>query len=102
MSAARGRFRLRGNVSVELKPGSRWKSAVDDTEVVVVRPPKAAVSLECGGHPMIASTAERPTGLTLSADFSGGTQPGKRYADDDTGLELLCTKGGKGSLGLDG
>ena len=31
---------------MDLKPGSRWKSAVCDTEVVVVRPPKAETSLE--------------------------------------------------------
>ena len=28
---------------MELKPGSRWKSAVCDTEVVVVRPPMVRV-----------------------------------------------------------
>jgi hypothetical protein len=29
-----------------------------------------------------------------------GTLLGKRYADEDLGLELLCTKGGDGSLSL--
>ena len=40
---------------MDLKPGSRWKSAVCDGEFVVVRPPKSAVILECGGHPVIRS-----------------------------------------------
>jgi len=31
-----------------------------------------------------------------------GTLLGKRYADGDTGLELLCTKAGEGSLSLGG
>jgi hypothetical protein len=87
---------------MELKPGSRWKSAVCDTELVVVRPPKAPVSLECGGHPVLPMAEAKPAGLALSADHSGGTQPGKRFSDDESGLEVLCSKGGAGSLSVDG
>lgn len=87
---------------MELKPGSRWKSAVCDTEVVVVRPPKTPVSLECGGHGMVPHATAKPEGLVLSADHSGGSQMGKRFADEETGAEFLCTKGGAGSLAIDG
>jgi hypothetical protein len=87
---------------MDLKPGSRWKSAVCDTEVVVVRASGTSVSLECGGHPMVAHGAEKPAGLAASPDHSSGTQPGKRFADDVSGIELLCTKGGAGSLSVDG
>jgi hypothetical protein len=87
---------------MELKPGSRWKSPVCDSEVVIVRPPKSPVSLECGGQPMIPHGSTPPEALTLSADFSEGSQVGKRYSDDETGLEVLCTKAGKGSLSIDG
>jgi len=87
---------------MELKPGSRWKSAVCDTEVVVVRATQPKVALECGGHTMVAHAEAKPAGLTLSADHAAGTQPGKRFADDVSGLEVLCTKGGKGSLSIDG
>ncbi|MFI4934239.1 MAG: hypothetical protein ACHP7N_06445 [Caulobacterales bacterium] len=87
---------------MEFKPGSRWKSAVCDTEVVVVRPPKAPLSLECGGHPMVAHAEAKPEGLAVAADHSAGTQPGKRFADEASGLEVLCTKGGGGSLSIDG
>lgn len=31
-----------------------------------------------------------------------GTQLGKRYADEDAGLELLCARAGTGSLSLAG
>ena len=31
-----------------------------------------------------------------------GTLLGKRYVDDDAGLELLCTKAGPGTLHCDG
>jgi hypothetical protein len=87
---------------MELKPGSRWKSAVCDTEVVVVRATANPATLECGGHPMLPHAEAKPTGLAIKEGQDGGTQAGKRFADDVSGLEVLCTKGGKGSLGIDG
>lgn len=87
---------------MELKPGSRWKSAVCDTEVVVVRPPKGPVTLECGGQPMVAQADAKPEGLTASADRMGGSSVGKRYTDESSGIELLCSKAGAGSVGVDG
>jgi len=87
---------------MELKPGSRWKSAVCDTEVVVVRATAGDIALECGGHAMVAHADAKPAGLAVSAEHAGGTGPGKRFADDVTGLEVLCTKGGKGSLAIAG
>src|SRR4051812_43147228 len=88
-------------MSVELKAGSRWKSSVCDTEVVVVRAPADPVDLECGGHPMVPLDADAPNGLALEESQAGGTLLGKRYAAD-VGLELLCTKPGKGSLSVGG
>ncbi|OAN58242.1 hypothetical protein [Sphingobium sp. TCM1] len=87
---------------MQLKPGSRWKSAVCDTEVVVVRPPKCDVVLECGGAPMVAKDAPVPEGLELSADLAGGTSVGKRYFSDAIGIEVLGSKAGKGSLSANG
>ena len=87
---------------MEIKPGSRWKSAVCDTEVMVVRAPKGSVGLECGGQPMIPHTAAKPAGLTLSPAHASGTAAGKRFADEASGMELLCTKAGAGSLSIDG
>jgi hypothetical protein len=87
---------------MQLKTGARLKGAADDTEVIVVRAPKDEVELGCGGHPMILLADERPAGLVLDPDLSSGTQLGKRFADDDKGLELLCTKAGAGTLTVDG
>ncbi len=88
---------------MDLKPGSRWKSAVCSAEVIVVRATKdAAARLECGGHEMNAAGASPTPGGTLSPDFSGGVQVGKRYVDADSGVEMLCTKAGQGSLSLNG
>lgn len=85
----------------DLKPGSRWVSAVCDTEVIVVKAGGDGLSLECGGHPMVAAGSDKPAGASLDPDLSGGTPVGKRY-QHDSGLELLATKAGAGTLTVDG
>jgi hypothetical protein len=87
---------------MDVKPGSRWKSAVCTAEVVIVRPPSGPINLECGGHPMVPMADERPEGLTLSPDHATGVLIGKRYTDADTNLEALGSKKGDGSLSIDG
>lgn len=82
---------------MRLRVGSRWKSAVDTTEVMVIRAPSSEVDLRCGGHPM-TSPGSDAGGAELNPLYSDGTEIGKRYADEGIGLELLCTKAGKGSL----
>jgi len=87
---------------MELKPGSRWRSAVCDAELVVVRPPRSAVALECGGAAVIPHTAARPEGASVAEAHAEGCLAGKRFADPESGLEVLCTKAGAGSLSIDG
>ncbi|NGY04900.1 hypothetical protein [Solimonas terrae] len=85
-------------MATALKPGARYKSAVCDTQVMVVKAPAGEHDLRCGGAEMIAPTA---TGSgEPDAALAGGTLIGKRYVNEDESLELLCTKGGKGSLSL--
>lgn len=83
-------------------PGSRWKSAVCDTEAVVVKPAGTGALPECGGVVMVPVADGKPAGADIQAGFDGGSLLGKRYADDVTGMEMLCTKPGKGSLGVEG
>lgn len=81
-----------------MKAGTKLKSTVDDTEVMVIK--IGTGTIECGGAPM---AEEKPAELgTLSADFSNGTLMGKRYVDAAGTFELLCVKPGKGSLAVDG
>ncbi len=89
-------------MAVQLKAGDRFKSAVCDTQVVVVRAPADPVELEIGGHAAVPIAGEPPAGLTLDAAHSAGTQAGKRYADEELGIELLVTKPGAGSLSIAG
>jgi len=84
------------------KPGTRLRSAVCATEVMVVAAPKEEVGLRCGGAPMIPIGTEPPAGLSLDPDAKGGTQLGKRYVSEAGSLELLCTKPGEGSLSVGG
>jgi hypothetical protein len=84
----------------EVKPGARLRSAVSDAEVVVVRAPQEQVSLCCGGRPMVALDAAQETVEPLADEEP--TLLGKRYVDEQTALELLCTKGGAGALTVDG
>jgi hypothetical protein len=84
-----------------LKPGARLKSAVCDTQVMVVKAPPGEHELCCGGAEMLAPTAAA-TGAAFKPEHAGDTLIGKRYVNADESLELLCTKGGKGRLALDG
>ncbi len=87
-----------------LKAGTRLRSRVSEVEVVVVRPPGAPLVVRCGGEPMASldgPSAPYSESAPLATDAES-TLLGKRYANEETGLELLCTKGGAGSLDVDG
>jgi hypothetical protein len=94
----------------ELRAGARLASAVDTTEVVVVRSPGQPLDLQCGGHPMVpldgsvdaGTTAANAatTMATVSPDHAAGTLLGKRYVDDAQTVEVLCTRPGEGSLSV--
>jgi hypothetical protein len=88
-----------------MKPrvGQTLSSPVDTTTVIVVRAPDAELELTCAGVPLYdaKSGAAAPEGDADPGQMSG-TQLGKRYADDDLGLELLVTKGGHGTLAVNG
>jgi len=85
-----------------LKAGTRLRSAVCSTEVMVVAAPKSDVEVTCGGVTLIEMGGQPPAGASLSPDASGGTQIGKRYVNEAGDLEILCTKPGQGSLAADG
>jgi hypothetical protein len=85
-----------------LKSGLRLKSAVCDTELMVIRAPAGVdVEIRCGGAPMLSGT-ETASSVQLDSAFAAGTLIGKRYVDAQECFELLCTKGGQGSLTIDG
>jgi hypothetical protein len=87
---------------IQIKPGTRLRSAVCDTELMVIAAPADAIELTCGGATVIDIAGEPPAGATLADDAQDGTLMGKRYVNESGDLELLCTKPGAGSLALAG
>jgi hypothetical protein len=84
------------------KVGTRLKSAVCSTEVMVVGAPGDDLDVRCGGISMLGPTDTPVDGATLAADAGGGTALGKRYVNEAGNLELLCVKPGEGSLAVGG
>jgi len=81
----------------------RLRSESCGTEVVVVLGPDVDLEITCCSAPMVvrseATTDSAPDGSL------GGGEPvliGKRYSDQSTGLEVLCTKAGTGPLACEG
>ena len=94
--------------TADLKPGSRWRSAVCATEVVVVRAPAGPVTFRIGGAGVLPADAGQDgpgpdrRGGQPDAALAGGTLLGKRYTDESTGLQVLCVKPGDGTITVDG
>ena len=86
---------------MQLKAGQRLASTVCDAEVVVVKAPDGDVEVGCGGAPMVEVGQDVERG-TPDESIGDAALLGKRYADEEAGLELLCTKAGAGALTLGG
>jgi hypothetical protein len=86
----------------ELKPGTRLKSAVCATQVMVIAAPAAGANVTCGAAEMVAMDQDVTEGATPDPSAAQGTALGKRYVNEAGDLELLCTKPGAGSLAVDG
>ncbi|WP_109527315.1 hypothetical protein [Nocardia sp.] len=84
-----------------LKVGQSLASTTDATALIVVRAPQGEIALTCGGAEMVAGRAGLGDGSGIDPERRSGTLLGKRYVDEETGLEVLCTKGGDGSLAID-
>lgn len=85
---------------MQLRPGLRLTSTVCTTSVVVVRAPHDDLDVRCGGAPMVPHDADRSPSGPPAAAHAAGTLVGKRYWDEATNLELMCTSPGEGSLSL--
>jgi len=83
---------------MQLKAGTRLESTTCNTQVVVVKAPADDVDVRCGGAPMEdVGTGSDKQPITFEGD---ATLMGKRYADEELGLELLCTQPGDGALSI--
>lgn len=85
---------------MHVKSGTRIRSAVCSSEVMVIQAPDADADIRCGGAAMLPLDEEPAGDASLNPAAKEGTQIGKRYMDEGGTLELLCTKPGEGSLAL--
>jgi hypothetical protein len=83
-----------------LRTGSRLRSEVCDTEIIVIRPGAASTGVCCGGYPMvdISQTAERPAPAPMTGRDTGNAMGARYTSESDSGLEVLVTKAGAGTL----
>lgn len=83
-----------------LKNGTRLRSQVCDTQVIVVSSADSLDDLRCGGAAMVEIAADPVATATLDPTLADGNVMGKRYVDDDGGGEILVTKAGAGTLSV--
>lgn len=81
------------------RSGTRLRSQVCSTEVIIIRAGAEDVELTCGGHAMVDLDASRAT-VPAKEGLTDGAQIGKRYIDESGALEVLVTKPGTGTLGI--
>ena len=85
---------------MELKPGARLRSAVDEVEAIIVKAPSGEVDVRCGGHPLLPIDQASSAATAPEPGFEKGSLLGKRYVDASGELEVLCTKAGPSSLSV--
>jgi hypothetical protein len=82
-----------------IKTGTRLKSQVCDTEIIVVKSGDGLDDLRAGGVPMREIGDNAASDASLDPKFSDGNVMGKRYVDA-SGAEVLVTKAGAGTLSI--
>ena len=81
---------------VSLTPGTRLKSTVCTTEIMVITAPAEGIAIMCGGEPM--NPDGEGNGGSVHQEHAAGSILGKRYTSEEGSLEVLCVKGGEGTL----
>ena len=81
------------------KPGVKLSSTVCKTQIMALRVPASELDITCGGAPMQVGD---PAELGTPSGENSGTLVGKRYTDEDETMEFLCTRGGDGSISVNG
>jgi len=81
------------------KPGTKLSSTVCKTQIMALRVPAVELEISCGGAPMQVGD---PAELGEMSGENSGTMVGKRYTDAEETMEFLCTRGGDGSIAIEG
>jgi hypothetical protein len=78
---------------MSLKPGTRLRAAPSTCEVLVIRTSSTGEVLTCAGGEMRPNVTPGERTAIASPVLLG-----KRYADECSGLEVLCVRPGSGPL----
>ncbi|MGB0908417.1 MAG: hypothetical protein ACPGVT_13065 [Maricaulaceae bacterium] len=81
------------------KPGTKLTSSVCKTQIMALRIPTSELEITCGGAPMQVG---EPSELGVISGDNTGSLVGKRYVDEGETMEFLCTRGGDGSVSVNG
>jgi len=79
-------------------PGARLRNNASGCEVVVVKAPTQAGELSCAGVVMTTDAREGSPVAGAGAVIALG----KRYSNDEVGIEVLVVAGGEGPLTFEG
>ena len=83
-----------------IKAGTKLSSSVCQTQIMALRVPADDLEITCGGAAMAA--ADPADKGAINDDLAGGTLVGKRYVDEGETMEFLCTRGGDGTVQVNG
>ena len=78
---------------MSLKVGTRLKSGFSTCEVIVIKGSDRDAALLCAGSAMAANVI-----VGTPASDGPRVELGKRYSDNESGIEVLCSKPGIGPL----
>ena len=87
---------------MELRAGQKLHSAVCEAQFVVVRAPGGDVDVAVGGTAALDHEPSADERAELDASIGDAPQMGKRYADEEVGIELLCSRPGAGAVTVNG
>jgi hypothetical protein len=87
----------------EVKLGTRLRSVVCHTEVILTKGSPHEGALSCSGQPMVPSEGAETAPAVPSGDIAlDKTLLGKRYRTADGTIEVLCVHQGRGALAVGG
>jgi hypothetical protein len=85
-----------------MKVGERYQSPSTAAQIIVMRAPSQDVEITLAGEPVVLLDPTAVPSAAGAVDGDEQLQVGKRYVDEESGLELLCTTAGAGPLVVDG
>ncbi|BCP08033.1 hypothetical protein MINTM020_01310 [Mycobacterium paraintracellulare] len=82
-----------------IRNGTRLRSQVCDTHVIVVKANDSLADLRAGGTAMVPLDTPKDSEAKIDPSLAEGNQMGKRYVDE-SGAEVLVTRPGAGTLSI--